>query len=159
MCILESSLDSASDVLCRMHSGKSKKRLTKEGITEPIHFADWVAPKKDGTSLQVCRYLKITINQVSKLDKYPVPNIDDLLAQELARGKRFMKLNMPRIPEVVLEEDSQKYVVTKSHRGLFCYNQLLFVILSSLGIFQRVMESLLSGGRMRETGLWLRKDK
>ena len=155
MWTLESSLDSASDVLCHMHSGKSKERLTKEGITEPIHFADWVAPKKDGTPLQVCGYLKITVNQVSK---YPVPNIDDLLAQ-LARGKRFMKLNMPSIPEVVLEEDSQKYVVTKSHRGLLCYNQLLCVILSSLGIFQRVMESLLSGGRMREIGLWLRKDK
>lgn len=116
------------------------------------------APKKDGTSLRVCRYLKITVNQVPKLDKYSVPNIDDQLVQ-LARGKRFMKLNTPSIPEVVLEEDSQKYVVTKSHQGLFCYNHLLFVILSSLGIFQRVMESLLSGGRMRETGLWLRKDK
>ena len=88
----------------------------------------------------------------------------------------------------MLEEDSRKYVVINTHRGLFRYNRLPFGISSAPGIFQRVMESLLSGiqgvvvyiddvlvtgkteaehlmaldevlSQMREAGLRLRKDK
>ena len=169
------------------------ERLTKEGIIEPIQFADWAAPivpvmKKDGTSLRICGDFKVTVNQVSKLDKYPIPKIDDLFAQ-LAGGKRFTKLDMSQAyQQLVLEEDSRKYVVINTHRGLFRYNRLPFGISSAPGIFQRVMESLLSGipgvvvyiddvlvtgktqeehlkaldealGRMREAGLRLKKDK
>ena len=167
--------------------------LTKEGIIEPIQFADWAASivpvmKKDGTSLRICGDFKVTVNQVSKLDKYPIPKIDDLFAQ-LAGGKRFTKLDMSQAyQQLVLEEDSRKYVVINTHRGLFRYNCLPFGISSAPGIFQRVMESLLSGiqgvvvyiddvlvtgkteaqhltaldealSRMREAGLRLRKDK
>ena len=106
-------------------------RLTKEGIIEPIQFADWAAPivpvmKKDGTSLRICGDFKVTVNQVSKLDKYPITRINDLFAQ-LAGGKRFTKLDMSQAyQQLVLEEDSRKYVVINTHRGLFRYNRLPF---------------------------------
>ena len=126
-------------------------RLTKEGIIQPIQFTDWAAPivpvmKKDGTSLQICGDFKVTVKQqVSKLDKYPIPKIDDLFAQ-LAGGKTFTKLDMSQAyQQLVLEEDSRKYVVINTHWGLFRYNRLPFGISSAPGIFQRVMESLLSG--------------
>ena len=92
--------------------------------------------KKDGTSLRICGDFKVTVNQVSKLDKYPIPKIDDLFAQ-LAGGKMFTKLDMSQAyQQLVLEEDSRKYVVINTHRGLFRYNRLPFGISSAPGIFQ-----------------------
>ena len=62
--------------------------------------------KKDGTSLRICGDFKLTVNQVSKLDKYPIPKINDLFAQ-LAEGKTFTKLDMSQAyQQLVLEEDS-----------------------------------------------------
>lgn len=46
---------------------------------------------------------------------------------------------------MVLDEESRKYVVINTHRGLFQYNHLPFGIASAPGIFQRTMESILSG--------------
>ena len=47
--------------------------------------------------------------------------------------------------QIELEEESRKYVVVNTHKGLFRYNRLLFGLSSAPGIFQRVMESLLKG--------------
>ena len=47
--------------------------------------------------------------------------------------------------QLLLDEESQKYAVINMHRGLFRYNRLPFGISSAPGIFQRVMESILSG--------------
>lgn len=71
-------------------------RLQSEGIIEPVQFAEWAAPvvpvlKQDKKSLRLCGDLKLTVNKASKLDKYPIPKIEDLFAQ-LAGGKSFSKL-------------------------------------------------------------------
>ena len=125
-------------------------RLEREGIVEPIQFADWAAPivpvlKGDGKSIRICGDFKLTVNRASKLDRYPIPKIEDLFAT-LAGGKAFSKLDMSQAyQQLLLEESSKKYTVVNTHRGLFQYNRLPFGISSAPGIFQRVMESLLSG--------------
>ena len=101
------------------------QRLQKEGIIEPIQFADWAAPivpvlKADKKSIRICGDFKQTVNTASKLDRYPI--------QQIAH-----------------EEESRKYVVINTHKGLFRYNRLPFGVSSAPGIFQRVMESLLNG--------------
>ena len=45
---------------------------------EPVQFSDWAASivplhKRDGKYLHFCRDYKLTINENSKLDKYPIP--------------------------------------------------------------------------------------
>ena len=47
----------------------------------------------NGKSIRICGNFKMTINQASKLDKYPLPKIEDLFAQ-LASGKTFTKLDL-----------------------------------------------------------------
>ena len=47
--------------------------------------------------------------------------------------------------QILLDNDSKKYVVVNTHRCLFRYNRLPFRISSAPGIFQRVMECLLRG--------------
>ena len=127
------------------------ERLEKEGIIEPMQFVDWAAPivavlKADGRSVRICGDFKVTINQASKLDRYPIPQIKDLLVR-LAGGKLFSKLDMSQAyQQLLLDNESKKYSVINTHCGLlFRYNRLPFGVASAPGIFQRVMESLLSG--------------
>ena len=101
--------------------------------------------KSDGKSLRICGDFQLTVNRASKLDRYPIPKIEDLFAA-LTGGKAFSKLDMSQAyQQLPLEESSKKYTVVNTHRGLFQYNRLPFGISSAPGIFQRVMESLLSG--------------
>ena len=80
--------------------------------------------KADGKSVRVCGDFKVTINQASRLDRYPIPKIEDLLAR-LAGGKLFTKLDMSQAyQQLLLNEESKKYVVINTHRGLFRYNRL-----------------------------------
>ena len=45
--------------------------------------------------------------------------------------------------QLELDEESKRYTVVNTHRGLFRYNRLLFGVSSAPWIFQRTMESLL----------------
>ena len=126
------------------------ERLEKEGIIEPVQYAEWAAPiipilKADGKSLQICGDFKVTVNKASKVDRYPIPKIEDRFAT-LAHGKTFTKLDMSQAyQQLLLDDDSKNYVVVNTHRGLFHYNRLPFGISSALAIFQRVMEYFLKG--------------
>ena len=77
------------------HSLKAKieaqlDKLVKEGVIEPVQHAEWAAPivpiiKSDNT-VHICGDFKVTINAVSKLDRCPIPKIEDFLAT-LSGGK------------------------------------------------------------------------
>ena len=59
-------------------------RLQRLGVVEPVQFSDWAAPtvpvpKRDG-SIRICGDYKVTINQATKLDQYPLPRIEDLFS-------------------------------------------------------------------------------
>ncbi len=122
------------------------ERLEKEGIIQPVQFADWAAPivpvvKADRKSIRICGDFKLTVNQASKLDRYPIPKIEDLFAK-MAGGKTFTKLDLSQAyQQIQLDEESRKY----GNQYLFQYNRLPFGVSSAPGIFQRTMESVLSG--------------
>ena len=81
---------------------------------------------------------RLSIRQASKLDKYPIPKI--------AGGKAFTKLDMSQAyQQLVLEEESQNFVVINTHRPLFHFNRLPFGVSTAPAIFQRLMESILNG--------------
>ena len=122
-------------------SGKVEKeleRLEKLGIIEPIQFSRWAAPivpvlKQDETA-RICGDYKLTVNQVSKLEEYPLPRVEDLFAT-LAGGKLFTKLDMSQAyQQLLLDKDSNEYLTINTHKGLFKYNRLVFgVALSGEG--------------------------
>lgn len=123
-------------------------RLTKEGIIEPVAFADWAAPivpvlKPDKKSVRICGDFKLTINQASRLDRYPIPKVEDLLTS-LAGGQSFTKLDLSQAYlQIKLKEEARKYVVINTHKGLYQYTRLPYGVASAPGIFQRVMENVL----------------
>jgi hypothetical protein len=61
-------------------------RLQNEGIITSVQYSDWAAPivpvlKADKKSIGIYCDFKLTINQASKLDKYPLPKIEDILTK------------------------------------------------------------------------------
>lgn len=125
---------------------KELERLQKEGTIESVQFAEWAAPIVAVLKqfVRICGDFSVTVNPVSKLDRYPIPKVEDLFAR-LCKGKHFSKLDLSQAyQQLPLEEDSKKYVVINTHRGLFRYTKLPFGISSAPGIFQRVI-SILQG--------------
>ena len=124
-------------------------RLVKQGVIEPISFSDWAAPivpvlKKDGT-VRICGDYKLSVNQASKIDSYPLPRIGDLFAS-LAGGKTFTKLDLANAyQQIPLDDQSKKLLAINTHKGLFQYNRLPFGISAASSIFQRTMETFLQG--------------
>ena len=122
-------------------------RLQKEGIISPVTNSSWAAPVvpvvKANDKIRLCGDYKLTVNRAARLDTYPIPSLDDLFSG-LAGGKIFSKLDMSQAyAQLCLDEDSKKYTVINTHRGLFQYNRLSFGISAAPGIFQRAMEELL----------------
>ena len=115
------------------------KRLQQLGVIEPVTTAEWAAPivpviKGDG-SIRICGDYKLMVNQVAKTNVYPLPKIDDLLAN-LAGGKKFSKLDLANAYlQIPLHEDSKKLVTVNTHKGHFRYNRLLFGVSAAPSIF------------------------
>ena len=123
--------------------------MVKQGVIEPISFSEWADPivpvlKKDGT-VRICGDYKLSVNQASKVDSYPLPRIDDLFAS-LAGVKTFMKLDLANAyQQIPLDDQSKKIVAINTHKGLFQYNRLPFGISAAPSIFQWTMKTLLQG--------------
>ena len=100
--------------------------------------------KKNG-KIQICGDYKITVNQASPTETYPLPTAEELFAK-LAGGKFFTKLDMSSAYlQLPLDDESKKYTTINTHKGLFQYNRLPFGVASSPAIFQRTMDTLLQG--------------
>ena len=110
--------------------------LTAEGIIKPRQFADWAAPilpvLKGDQTVRICGDFKQTINQASKLDKYPIPRIEDLFVG-LAGGTCFSKLNLSKAYLQVLLDDEAVIII---HISLYQFNHLPYGVYSAPGIFQ-----------------------
>ena len=63
----------------------------------------------------------LTINQAVKLDKYPIPNINDLFTK-LTGGVMYTKLDLSHAyQQVVLDEESRKLTTINTSKGLLEY--------------------------------------
>ena len=95
----------------------------------------------------MCRFAVIlsTVNLVSKLDRYPIPRIEDLFSK-LAGGKSFTKLDLSQAYlQIPLDDSSKELLVINTPKGLFRYTRMPYGISSAPGIFQRFMENVLQG--------------
>ena len=124
-------------------------RLEQQGIISPVKHSQWAAPivpvpKKDG-SVRICGDFKVTVNQASLTEQYPLPRAENLFA-DLSGGKYFTKLDLSNVYlQLPLSNAAKKYVTINTYKGLFQYNRLPFGIASAPAIFQRTMETLLRG--------------
>ena len=114
---------------------KELDKIVNVGVIEPVRFAEGAVPivpvlKSDKASVRICGDVKVTVNRVSKLDRFPIPKIEDLFTK-LANGKNFSQLDMSQAyQQLLLADQSKKYVIINTYRGLFCYNRLPYGISS-----------------------------
>ena len=126
---------------------KALDKLVEEGTITPVTHSNWAAPivpvvKTDGT-IRICGNYKLTVNNAALRDTYPIPRLEDLFSS-LAGGVIFSKLDMSQAyAQLCLDDQSKKYTVINTSKGLFQYNRLCFGVSSAPGIFQRAMEELL----------------
>ena len=124
-------------------------RLEKEGVVTKVSHSAWAAPvvvvpKADG-GIRLCGDFKVTVNQVLDVDKYPVPNPQDLLSA-LAGGKRFTKLDLKHAyQQLPLSEESKQFLTINTSKGLYQYQRLPFGVASAPAIFQSTMDTILKG--------------
>ena len=128
---------------------KELEHLERDGVIEPVQFADWATPivpvmKRDG-SIRICGDYKQTVNKAVKMNAYPLPWIEDLFAS-LSGGISFSKIDLAHAyQQLRLDSESKKLSTINTQRGLFQYNRLPFGIASAPSIFQQTMESILQG--------------
>ena len=98
-------------------------RFEKDEVVTKMSHSAWatplvVGPKADG-SIRLCRDFKVTVNQVLDVDKYPLPNPQDLLSA-LAGGKRFTKLDLQRAyQQLPLSGESKQFLTINTSKGLY----------------------------------------
>ncbi|XP_043197488.1 uncharacterized protein K02A2.6-like [Amphibalanus amphitrite] len=125
-------------------------RQVQKGVLEPVSHSEWAAPvvtivKPDKKSVRLCGSYDLTVNQASRLERYPMPRTEELLTQ-LSGGQRFTKLDLKEAYlQLPLQEESRKYMVINTHKGLFMPKKLQYGVSSAPAICQRYMESLLAG--------------
>ncbi len=72
--------------------------------------------------MRICGVYKLTVNQSSKLEQYQIPKLEDLL-EKLAGGEKYSKLDLSHAyQQVILDEESKRYVTLNTHKGLFTVN-------------------------------------
>ncbi len=104
--------------------------LLWDKIISPVKFSEWAAPvvpilKPDG-SIRLCCDYKLAVNGVSTLEQYPIPRVEDLFTL-LDVGKQFTKLDMSHAyQQIIMDENSKKYLTVNTLKGLFTYNCLTF---------------------------------
>ena len=100
--------------------------------------------KKDDGSVRVCGDFKLTANQATEYQEYPVPKTEDLFAT-LNGGEKFTKLDLKQAyQQLVLSEDSRQVLTINTHRGLLRPTRMQFGLHSASGIFQRELETRLA---------------
>ncbi|XP_039757393.1 uncharacterized protein K02A2.6-like [Pararge aegeria] len=124
------------------------QRMQAAGIIQPVPSSDWasclVVVLKNNGALRICGDYKSTINPMLEIDKYPLPR-SEVLFNNLNGGKRFTKIDLSEAYSQVTLDESKKYTVVNTHRGLYVYNRLVYGLASAPSIFQRIMEQLVVG--------------
>ena len=96
------------------------EKRVKQKILEPVPFSDWAAPivpvmKGDKKSIRICGDFKLTLNRVCKVDRYPIPKIEDLFAK-LSGGVLFSKIDLSQAyQQLELDEESKQFTVINTH--------------------------------------------
>ncbi len=98
------------------------EKLVLEGTLEPVEHSDWATQLLQflNQTNEGCAFgdFKQPVNPVAKLDKYPIPRVEDLFVK-LAGGKAFTKLDLSQAYlQLPLDEESKELVVVNNSKTL-----------------------------------------
>lgn len=128
---------------------KELKRLEQEGIITPVIFSEWAAPivvvKKTSGDLRICGDYSTGLNDQLEQHNFPLPLPDDIFINfNKCSFFSIVDLNNAYM-QIEVDENTKKFLVINTHRGLYTFNRLAQGVKSAPGAFQQVIESILSG--------------
>ena len=84
------------------------ERLENQGTIKPVEFSDWATPiepiVKSDSSVRICGDYKLTVNKASRMDSFPIPKVDELLAK-FAGGQKYPELDLSHAYEQILLDE------------------------------------------------------
>lgn len=100
---------------------------------------------KPNGEIRICGDYKVTLNKFLQDFHYPLPRIDEIFAS-LEGGELFTKYDLSNAyNQLVLDEKSQLLCAWSTHISSFKMKRMPFGIKTAAAIFQKTMESFLSG--------------
>ncbi|XP_072142311.1 uncharacterized protein [Dermacentor andersoni] len=124
-------------------------KYVEDGIWEPVQHADWATPlvwvrKKDG-SLRACADYRCTVNEAAKKASYPLPTTEEVFST-LKGGRVFSTLDLAQAyTQLHVTPATAQILTVNTTKGLYKVNRLPFGVSAAPAIFQRFMETTLSG--------------
>ena len=119
--------------------------LLNNGLAEPSD-SPWASPcllvpKPDGTHRLCIDYRKL--NQITKIDAYPLPRIDDLI-DAVGQANFITKIDLLKgYYQIPLSENAKQLTAFVTHDGLFQFSVLPFGLCNAPSTFQRLMNLFL----------------
>ncbi|EPB65739.1 reverse transcriptase [Ancylostoma ceylanicum] len=128
---------------------KEIERLVDMGVIEPITHSEWAAPivcvRKANGKMRVCADFSTGLNKALEDYEYPIPIPEDIFAS-LNGGTMFSQIDFSdAYLQVELTDEAKEVVVINTHKGLYRYKRLPFGIKTAPGIFQSIMNKMISG--------------
>ena len=124
-------------------------RLLKEGIISPVDHSQWAAPivavRKANGSIRLCADFSTGLNDSLMLHRHPLPTMDDVFTK-LNGGTVFSQIDFAEAyHQVEVTEECKELLTINTHKGLFRYNRLPFGVKSAPGIFQQIIDTMITG--------------
>uniref|UniRef100_A0A803JUZ6 Gypsy retrotransposon integrase-like protein 1 n=1 Tax=Xenopus tropicalis TaxID=8364 RepID=A0A803JUZ6_XENTR len=123
-------------------------RLVQQGALIPVTHPTWATPivpvLKPNGEVRICADYKCTINKALQEHPYQIPAINQILST-LAKGKLFAKLDLAQAYQQLPVDDAAADAQTIiTHKGAFKATRLQFGVCIAPGVFQKLMDDLLS---------------
>ena len=120
--------------------------LLSEGVIEPS-YSPWRAQvlvtKDDRHKRRMVVDYSQTINRYTVLDAYPLPNIDEVVAQ-IAKGRVYSTLDLKSAYyQIPLSPEDRPYTAFEACGKLYQYTRLPFGVTNGVSFFQRIVDELI----------------
>ena len=132
--------------------------LLKEGIMEPS-LSPWRAQvlvtKDERHKRRMVVDYSQTINRYTLLDAYPLPKIDEIIAQ-IAKGSVYSTLDLKSAYyQIPLPPEDRPYTAFEACGKLYQYTRLPFGVTNGVSFFQRLVDELIEKYKLSGTFAYL----
>uniref|UniRef100_A0A7I4Z6K6 Reverse transcriptase domain-containing protein n=1 Tax=Haemonchus contortus TaxID=6289 RepID=A0A7I4Z6K6_HAECO len=129
--------------------GAEIDRLVTQNVISAVDHSLWAAPivvvRKANGSIRLCADFSSRLNDALLSHRHSLPTAEDVFT-ELNGGTIFSQIDFAdAFLQVEVDNDSKELLTINTHRGLYRYSRLPFRVISAPGIFQQIIDSMISG--------------